>query len=362
LDAAELKHLADTAARGDAAAQERLADVLEQAELHEQAVHWLRQAAAQGHPRATARLGLREIAGSGLPADPAAGFARLAGLADRGDAEAAHLVALCHVAGLGTPRDLARGMARLAQAAERGQALAREVLGLLAGAGAPATWADWPALASGADLSWLERPFERRCACEAPRIETMPDFLPPWACRHVMRRAAPALARARVVDEAGGESVRGVRTNSVTSFGIANSDVLLELINLRIARAVGRPPEHAEGLGVLHYRPGETYLPHYDFIPETPENAPQLAVRGQRVHTLLVYLNDDFEGGETEFPRLGLRLRPPAGSAVSFPSITSDGRLDPRSLHAGLPPRRGEKWLISKWFRTRPLRPPAPAS
>ncbi|MCU0975832.1 MAG: 2OG-Fe(II) oxygenase [Steroidobacteraceae bacterium] len=360
MDAAELKRLADAAARGDAAAQERLAQVLEQAELHEQAVHWLRQAAAQGQPRAAIRLGLKEIAGSHLRADPARGFTRLSGLADRGDAEAAHLVAICHVAGLGTPRDLAHGLARLAQAAERGQPLAREVLGLLAGGDASKTGADWASLASCADLSWFERPFERRPACEEPRIETLPDFLPVWACRHVMRRAAPELARARVVDEAGGESVRGVRTNSVMSFGIANSDVLLELINLRIARAVGRLPEHAEGLGVLHYRPGETYLPHYDFIPETPQNAAQLRARGQRVHTLLVYLNDGFGGGETEFPRLGLRLRPPAGSAISFPSITPDGELDPRSLHAGLPPSRGEKWLISKWFRTRPLRPLAP--
>lgn len=361
MDAVELRALADAAARGDAVAQERLAGVLEQAELHEQAAHWLRQAAAQGHAGATLRLALREIAGVGLAADPARGFARLSGLADRPDPDAAHLAAVCHVAGLGTPRDLRRGLARLGEAARSGHAMAREVLGLLAGTGAPpAADADWCGMAARVDLGWYEKPFDRRIACAEPRIETLPDFLPHWVCGHVMRRAAPELARARVVDEAGGESVRDVRTNSVMSFGIANSDPLLELVNQRIARAVGLPPENAEGLGVLHYRPGESYRPHFDFIPETPENAALLAARGQRIHTLLVYLNEGFEGGETHFPRLDLKLRPPAGTAVSFGSVTPDGGLETRSLHAGLPPRTGEKWLISKWFRSRALRPPAP--
>jgi hypothetical protein len=360
LDATELKALADAAARGHADAQERLALILEQAELHEQAVHWLRQAAAQGHARANMRLALREIVGSGLPADPARGFARLAATADAGDPEALHFASICHVAGLGTPRDPRRGLQRLAQAAAAGHELAREVAALLLGPAGRSAPHDWAELPMQADLGWFEAPFERRAACDSPRIETIPAFLPPWACAHVMRRAAPALARAQVVDEAGGESVRAIRTNSVMSFGIGNSDVLLELINLRVARAVGFPPEHAEGLGVLHYRPGETYRPHYDFIPETPENAAQLATRGQRVHTLLVYLNDGFEGGETHFPRLDLKLSPPAGTAVTFPSVTREGQLEPRSLHAGLPPSSGEKWLISKWFRTKPLRPPTP--
>ncbi len=360
MDAAQLKSLADAATRGDADAQERLAGVLEQADLQEQAAHWLVRAAAHGHPAAIRRLALREIAGLGLPADPARGYARLSRAAGAGDAEAAHLAAICLVAGLGTPRDLLRGLARLADAAAGGHALARTVLGLLAFGDAPPPGSlDWRELPSRLDLGWFERPFERRVECGAPRIETIPDFLPGWVCAHVMRRAAPALERARVVDEAGGESVRDVRTNSVTSFGIADSDPLLELVNLRAARAAGLPPEHAEGLGVLHYRPGETYRPHYDYIPETPENAGQLAARGQRVRTLLVYLNDGFEGGETDFPSLGLRLRPPPGTALLFSSVTADGALDRATLHAGLPPRSGDKWLISKWFRTRPLRPAA---
>ncbi|CAN5892249.1 hypothetical protein BH11PSE1_BH11PSE1_24840 [soil metagenome] len=119
------------------------------------------------------------------------------------------------------------------------------------------------------------------------------------------------------------------------------------------------PPENAGGLGVLHYAPGERYRPHMDYIPDTPENARQLDAMGQRVRTLLVYLNDGFEGGATLFPRLGAAFRPPPGGALIFDSVTVEGEMDPRTLHEGSPPTSGEKWIISKWFRTKALRPTA---
>jgi prolyl 4-hydroxylase len=189
----------------------------------------------------------------------------------------------------------------------------------------------------------------------------LPDFLPEWLCDYVIQRAAPALDRGRIVNDTGGESVSEVRSNRVMNFGLADGDLLLELINLRAAAAAGMPPEHGEGLGVLHYRPGESYAPHVDFIPDTPANAVQLAMRGQRTRTLLVYLNDGFEEGETEFPVLGRRFRPPKGSALVFHSVDASGQVDRRTVHAGRSPVNGDKWVISKWFRTKPLRPGPPA-
>jgi hypothetical protein len=216
---------------------------------------------------------------------------------------------------------------------------------------------DWEALSGAADLSWVERPLARHVERERPLIETVQDFLPRFICDYVIGMAAPMLARGKVVDRHGGESVHEERSNSVMNFGLSDSDFLLELVNLRTARAVDMPPENAEGLGVLHYRPGESYAPHSDYIEDTPANAAQLAARGQRVITLLVYLNEDFEGGETAFPRLNLSFKPPAGAALIFRSVDRNDRADPLTLHTGTPPTRGEKWLISKWFRTKALRP-----
>ena len=66
-----------------------------------------------------------------------------------------------------------------------------------------------------------------------------------------------------------------------------------------------------------------------------------------------MYLNDDYEGGETEFPAIGLRYRGRRGDALLFANVDIVGNPDRRSIHAGLPPTRGEKWLLSQWIRNR---------
>ena len=79
-----------------------------------------------------------------------------------------------------------------------------------------------------------------------------------------------------------------------------------------------------------------------------------MAEDGQRVLTALVYLNDDYEGGETDFPVLGAHWKGRKGEALLFWNVAPDGALDERTLHAGLPVTRGEKWMLSQWIRGRP--------
>lgn len=289
-----------------------------------------------------ARQGLFELVGHGVPRQPAKGAARIIAAAHAGDPMGLHLAGVVLAGAIGVPRDEAQALHWLARAADAGDGRAT---------------LQWRLLSAPGALEALKTPYERRRERDDPPIEVIPDFLPKWACDYVIEMSAPVLTRGKVVDTQGGESVSGERTNSVMNFGLADSDVLLELINNRIADAAGMPTENAEGLGVLHYYPGERYAPHVDYIPDTPENARHLAERGQRVRTLLVYLNDGFEGGATEFPRLGLALKPPAGGALIFDSVKTDGSVDPMTLHTGAPPTSGEKWVISKWFRTRALRP-----
>jgi hypothetical protein len=69
--------------------------------------------------------------------------------------------------------------------------------------------------------------------------------------------------------------------------------------------------------------------------------------------TFLIYLNSEFEGGETDFPVLALAYKGATGDALYFGNVDSAGVPDPRTLHAGLPPTRGEKWLFSQWVRDR---------
>jgi prolyl 4-hydroxylase len=114
------------------------------------------------------------------------------------------------------------------------------------------------------------------------------------------------------------------------------------------------PIENGEGLQILHYCTGDEYAPHYDYFP--PDDAgsvPHLSQGGQRVASLIIYLNDVEEGGATVFPRLGLTVGPKKGAAVYFEYCNSLGQVDPQTLHGGLPVRKGEKWIATKWMRQR---------
>jgi prolyl 4-hydroxylase len=125
-------------------------------------------------------------------------------------------------------------------------------------------------------------------------------------------------------------------------------------IRARIVAAAATPPDRLESPQVLHYAPGEAFGRHHDFFdPKVAGFAPMLARHGQRVATFLIYLNGDFEGGETEFPRLSLTYKGQPGDALMFVNVDAAGAPDHRTLHAGLPPRSGEKWLFSQWIRDR---------
>jgi prolyl 4-hydroxylase len=96
---------------------------------------------------------------------------------------------------------------------------------------------------------------------------------------------------------------------------------------------------------------------HYDFIdPASPNYHQMLREQGQRMVTFLIYLNDDYDGGETDFPDLGFRHKGTRGSGIFFRNALPDGRPDTTMIHAGLPPTSGEKWIVSQFVRNIPLR------
>lgn len=351
---------------GDTEAQEALAVALEQAGRPSEAASWLQQAADAGRASAVARLGLWRLVGFGLPAAPTRGVADIFQAARENDPLGLALASVVTAGGVGVRRDVPAALSWLARTAVLGDSHAAGQLALLVRPADPGLCdailrdprpIDYDRVLAAIDLSAFEAPIVREEVRATPSIAVLPNLIPTWACDYVMALAGPVLTRGKVVDRAGGESVSGERTNSVMNFGLVDSDVILELINWRAAEAAGLPAENAEGLGVLHYAPGEQYAPHVDYIPDTPANAAQLAQRGQRVRTLLIYLNDDFEGGATEFLRLDLACKPPRGSGLVFDNVTASGGVEPLTLHRGSPPTRGQKWLISKWFRTKPLRP-----
>jgi prolyl 4-hydroxylase len=183
--------------------------------------------------------------------------------------------------------------------------------------------------------------------CEEPHIVAFRGLFSAAECRYLNEAATPMLTRALIVDvQTGAEKADPVRISDGCSFGWALENPAVHALNRRLAAASGTAPEQGEPLQILRYRAGGEYRPHFDSVP---------AFSNQRALTMLVWLNEDYQGGETWFNEPQLALKGQPGDAVLFRNIGADGRRDPKSAHAGLPVTAGEKMLASKWIRQRPI-------
>lgn len=301
----------------------------------------LEQRARSGEPRAQYQLGAALLVGRGAPWAPEQAYKLIDAAAERGDPDALRLGAVLSGLGAGRPQSWTKAYQLVRRAADLGDARAQAEIEIL---GEPFDAEAWLA---------PPPPVERFAA---PRVLTFEHFLAPRVCAWIMDIAGPRLAAARVKNpQRGGANADSYRSNTGMGVSVIDSDLVVQLTHARIAAAIGVPVAQQEPTNILHYEPGQEYRPHFDYIdPGVPHFAGEVQRLGQRIVTFLVYLNDDFEGGATAFPRLDWSFKGAAGDALAFWNVT-DGRIDPRTLHAGAPPTSGVKWLLSKWVRDRPL-------
>jgi prolyl 4-hydroxylase len=183
--------------------------------------------------------------------------------------------------------------------------------------------------------------------CQAPPVTLFPQILSAAECRYLIDCALPALQPAVVVHPRTGQTMRDpVRVARNAVFPLVIEDPVIHAINRRIAAASGTRYEQGEPLQVLCYEPGEEYKLHSDALPPGSN---------QRIATFLVWLGTDFIGGETDFPRAGLRVCGNLGDGLRFANVLADGTPDPAAWHAGLPVIKGRKLLLSRWIREVPL-------
>ncbi|WKE65700.1 2OG-Fe(II) oxygenase [Gallaecimonas kandeliae] len=181
----------------------------------------------------------------------------------------------------------------------------------------------------------------------------LPGFISSMACAYLRWTAAPWLAPAQTLDPTTGQPLKHlVRTNGSMSFSSGLACPFVIWLERRIATAVDLPADRQESTGVLHYQPGQAFKPHFDAFDTSQAGAERLlADGGQRAKTVLIYLNEDFTGGETDFPRLDFRVRGRTGDLLAFDNVDADGQREALSLHQGLSTEAGTKWLLSKWIR-----------
>lgn len=185
-----------------------------------------------------------------------------------------------------------------------------------------------------------------------PRVIVFGNLFSHAECDELIAVAQARLVRSEtVITSTGGSEVNEARTSDGMFFERSENSICAR-VETRIAALLGWPLENGEGLQILRYRPGAEYKPHYDYFDPAHSGTPNILTRGgQRVGTVVTYLNTPERGGATTFPDVHLEVAPVKGNAVFF----SYDRPHPmtRTLHGGAPVLAGEKWVATKWMRER---------
>jgi prolyl 4-hydroxylase len=177
---------------------------------------------------------------------------------------------------------------------------------------------------------------------EDPEVTHFPLLLTPSECRYLMEATGNRFEPSMVYDSSRQLVRDEIRTSDGSTIHWLVEDPAVVALNRRIASVSGSRYESGEALALLRYSPGQEYRPHFDFVK---------GAENRRLMTALVYLNDDYEGGETEFVRTGLKIKGKTGDVILFRNDGADTGPNPNSEHAGLPVTRGVKYLATRWIR-----------
>ncbi len=283
-----------------------------------------------------------------------------------GDGEALAILATLSGAGAWMPQDWDKSFDFLQQAAQRGSSRAQTQLLLLARDASEQSDSSssgddsgkWANLRGAIDRAvWAITP-KKQSLLEAPRIRLVKNFVSPKVCDWIIERARGRLQRATMYSGATKRTeFDPTRTCSDYQFDIVNTDVVLLMLRERIAAATGIPTPMMEPPRVFHYAEGEEIKAHYDRLVDGTEGyGGPGGYQGDRVVTFLLYLNDEYVGGELDFPRVNFRAKGAKGDAIYFAHVDQFNKQEKLSLHAGLKITRGEKWILSQWIHDRPFR------
>ncbi len=310
------------------------------------------------------------LATEGRTAEALALLDRAAGA---GDGEAMFARGLWRVDGRLLPRDLAAAREDFRIASDAGHVDGGRVhAGFLAtGTGGPR---DWPGALAALE-TWADRdPMAARqraliddmaiddqgdpASCpaseilrETPHIALFRQLFTEPECALLAELAASRFRPALIFHEGQKRFVRDpIRDSDAAGFQLVTEWPFVHALNRRIAAATGTEIAQGETLQLLRYAPGQQYRPHLDAVP---------GMANQRILTALVFLNQEYQGGETDFLDLGLAVKGRTGDMLLFANALPDGRPDPRTRHAGRPLIAGTKLIASRWIRQRPPEDPA---
>lgn len=177
----------------------------------------------------------------------------------------------------------------------------------------------------------------------------VPHFLTPAQCDGLMRLIDSDLVPSGLLSPNPDPEFR-----TSESCNLSPREQLVASFEWRVNELMGIEPALAETAQGQRYAVGQQFKPHHDFFhtdqPYWPE---QEAMGGQRTWTAMAFLNKPEAGGQTMFPKAGLRITPAPGHLLIWNNMDAAGEPNPYSLHQGMPVEAGVKYVITKWYRER---------
>jgi prolyl 4-hydroxylase len=180
---------------------------------------------------------------------------------------------------------------------------------------------------------------------EEPLVVVLGNVLSDEECDALIRMSQDRMQRSKVANSL---EVDELRTSSSMFFQESENDLVAK-VEKRVSQIMNIPIEHGEGLQVLNYQIGQEYKAHFDFFSSP-------TVKNPRISTLVMYLNDVEQGGETYFPKLNFSVTPQKGMAVYFEYFYDNQDLNDLTLHGGAPVIAGDKWAATQWMRRKVYR------
>ena len=199
-------------------------------------------------------------------------------------------------------------------------------------------------------LLWIKRPVKLGfCSKNDQYIEPSitDNLITPEEADYIMKIASPKFEKSTILS-GNNDSIR----KSETAW-LSKNDSVIKTIYKRFSTYYKFNIDNAEDFQVVKYEPGGFYNEHHDSCCDDTDHCRDFARQsGQRVLTILIYLNDEFEGGHTSFPNLGLNLKADKyGGIVFYPLELGGNRCHPNSLHKGTPVTSGTKYICNIWVR-----------
>jgi len=180
-------------------------------------------------------------------------------------------------------------------------------------------------------------------------IIEIPNFLTNEECDKIIELSKENMVSSKVYSQ--NEDLYDIKSRISQQCWLNDNDPFIKNITDKVKLYTNTHNNYLEELQVVNYQPGGFFIPHYDACVGNKSECERMNKEGPRYLTVLFYLNDNFEGGETIFPKINKLVKPKKGKAVIFQNVDNNGVIITQALHGGEPVKNGEKWIANKWIK-----------